>query len=284
MTQPIFVVVAPGADASIPTGPQVSAKYVLTGPDGTRAVFNDQSDRDYVGMLTEVSGFDSAEVRENADDLVQLDGGVHGEFFYGRRPMTLTGMILNPASADDRNRRVTKLMRASSAMREDGVLSWILEGGHEQFLRVRRAQPLRVEGNWQKTFQCGLVAADPRVYGFDLKTYWASAGQVNVQNKGNTLTYPVLTVYGPGTNPVLINNTTHQSIKLLYTLGAGDHLTLDTLNRTVMLNDITSVYGALDFLNSEWWGVAPDVNDIRITWDSSGAGNSLVVQFRDAWL
>ena len=51
----ILVPVAPGVDTSIPTGPQVSAKYTLTGPDGTRAVFNDQNDRDYIGMVREIT-------------------------------------------------------------------------------------------------------------------------------------------------------------------------------------------------------------------------------------
>lgn len=284
MYQPMFVVVAPGDDFSIPTGPQLSATFVLTGPDGSRAVFNDQTDRDYVGMLTEVSGLDSAEVRENADDLVQLDGGIHGEFFYGRRPMTLTGMLLNPASADDRNRRMTKLMRASNAMRSDGVLSWTLEGGYEQFLRVRRANPLRMDGAWQKSFQCALVAADPHIYGIELKTLWSEADAVTADNKGNALSYPLLTVYGAGSNPTITNNTTQGSIALTYDLNSGDYLTVDTLNRTVMLNDTTSVYEAVDFLNTEWWGIAPGENSIEVNWDSSGSDASLVVQFRDAWL
>ena len=305
----LLVPVEPGVDTSIPTGPEVNAKYVLTGPDGTRAVFNDQTDRDFVGMLTEVSGLDSPEVRENADDLVQFDGGIHGDFFYGRRPMTLTGLILNPTSADERNRRMTKLKRASNAMRGDAILQWTLSGGYEQFVAVRRQQPLRIEGAWQKQFQLPLVAADPRIYGVPFKHAQLTAGegagetgrgysrqypinyggatvsgQMFVENQGNTTTYPLVTVYGPGLNPVITNFTTGQSVHLTYNIGVGEYLVIDMLNRTVLLNSTASRYSAVDFFLSAWWGLEPGQNDLRITYSSFSTGAGLVVQWRDAWL
>lgn len=303
----ILVPVAPGVDTSIPTGPQVSAKYTLTGPDGTRAVFNDQTDRDYVGMVQQITGLDSPDVRESADDLVQMDGGIHGDFFYGRRPITLNGIILNPGSADNRNRRMTKLMRASNAMRQDATLAWILEGGYEQFVSVRRQQPLRIIGAWQKEFQLAVVAADPRIYGAELKTEQVAAvggsigglsspmtspltsnagvaGQMNVENRGNTGTAPLITIYGPCVNPVIVNFTTGEEIALVYTLSANEFLVLDTLNRTVLLNNTASRYGAVDFARTSWFWIEPGLNDLRFSPSSASAGSSMVVQWRDAWL
>lgn len=139
--------------------------YTLTNSaNATIAVFNDPTDPNYVGMITEISGLDSPEVRESADDLVQADGGIHGDFFYGRRPITITGLILNPTSAAGRNAMMQKLSSASDAMRNDAILSWTPSGGVKQFVSVRRQQPLRFSGAWQKTFQLQVVAADPRVY------------------------------------------------------------------------------------------------------------------------
>lgn len=288
---------------------QISAKYTLTAPDGSVVTFNDQTDPNYVGMLTDVAGLDSPDIRESADDLVQQDGGIHGSFYYSRRPITLTGILLNPASATDRNTRQNKLSQASNAMRGDGRLSWTLEDGTAQQVGVRRQQPLRVNGTWQKTFQLGLVAADPRIYSAGLhtstvvtaaspttagraysKTYnmayasIAPLGQLLVTNLGNMLTYPVLRVYGPGNNPKIYNFTTGQVIALTYALGAGDWLTIDTLNRTVLLNDSASRYGAVDFFGTAWWGLVPGVNDLRIAYDTYIAGSSLRVDWRDAWL
>lgn len=309
MSRPLTVTVASGVENWIPTGTQISAKWTLTGPDGARCVWNDPNDRDYIGMLSEVTGLDSPDVRESADELVQMDGGVHGDFFYGRRPITLSGMLLNPASIDERNRRMTKLQRASNAMRNDATLSWILEGGYEQFVKVRRQQPLRVSGGWQKEFQLAVVAADPRIYsttlnfaqigagdvgfatgrGYD-RIYDAGygtapvAGQLLVSNQGNATSFPVVTIYGAGVNPEIQNQTNGGLVRLSYALGPADQISIDTLNRTVTLNNTVSRYGAVDFGVTNWWGLEPGDNDLRLNFASFQSGASMVVQWRDAWL
>lgn len=290
---------------------ELNVVYTLVGPDGTTVVFNDQSDPNYVGVLTEISGLDSPDVRESADDLVEQDGGIHGNFYYGRRPVVLSGIILNPASPTQRNARQALLSRASNAMRTggDATLTWTPSGGVQQQIVVRRQQPLRISGAWQKTFQLPLVAADPRVYSSALHTstvitsvsgvsagrvypkvypikYAAAAplGQLLVTNGGDALTYPLIRVFGPGNNPVIYNFTTGQAIRLIYSLGVGDWLTIDTLNHTVLLNDAVSRYSVVDFTNTSWWGLLPGVNDLRIAFDTYIAGSSLQVNYRDAWL
>lgn len=289
------------------TGPQISAPFVLTGPDGTRVAFNNAADPDYIGMLRDVTGLDSPDVRESADDLVQMDGGIHGDFFYGRRPVTLTGLLLNPASADERNQRMTSLMRASNAMRADAILSWTLEGGEAQFLSVRRQQPLRITGAWQKEFQLAVVAADPRIYstalhqedvvpgadglgGFSspltspLTSSAPVSGQVMVDNQGSAQSPALLVINGPCTNPRVINFTTGEELVLTYTLGEAEFLVIDMLNRTVLLNNSASRYGAVDFNATSWWWLEPGENDIRFAPSSYSLGCTLEIHFRDAWL
>lgn len=294
------------------TGPQLSSKFVLASADGFRAVFNDPTDPDYVGVVTEVTGLDSPDVRESADDLIQMDGGVHGNFYYGRRPVTISGMVLNPTSASDRNSRMTKLRAASNAMRSDATLTWQVDeptgGTNTQFISVRRQQPLRIGGAWQKDFQLSLVAADPCIYGATLynlsvtslgaaaagRAYphgfptnyggGAISGQLLVENRGNACSYPLLTLAGPGTNPVVYNLTTGGVIPINYTLSTGDSMLVDTRNRTIVLNGTTSRYGSLDFLNTVWFGLNPGINDIRIAWASFSGSAGLTVQYRDAWI
>src|SRR5687767_14064650 len=103
--------------AYIPYSPQVGCKYTLTGPDGTIASFNDPNDANYVGVLSEVTGLDSPEVRESAEDLVQADGGWHGNFWFGRRPITLSGIVYGHADHLTRDTRLDRLRQASSALR-----------------------------------------------------------------------------------------------------------------------------------------------------------------------
>jgi hypothetical protein len=106
-----------------PFAPENDATYrLVNGPHV--AVFNDKLDPDYVGTLSEITGLDSAEVRESFEDLVQADGGVHGDFYYGRRPIVLTGKSYGHPTVALRNYRLDKLLRASNAMRSDATLSW----------------------------------------------------------------------------------------------------------------------------------------------------------------
>lgn len=144
-------------------GVEYGAKFTLTGPDGTKVVFNDSTDPNYVGILSmESSGLDSADVREDAAEAIEADGGIHGNFFYGRRPVVLQGTII-ASSAAQRNERAGKLLRATNAMRADAVLKWTPVGGAEVELKLRRQQPARITGGFVKSFQIAMVSADARI-------------------------------------------------------------------------------------------------------------------------
>jgi hypothetical protein len=149
-----------------PLGVEYGVKYTLTGPDGTVAVFNDSSDPNFVGSLSpESSGLDSPEVREDAQDATEADGGVHGNFFYGRRPVILQGTIGPASSAADRNAKVSKLLRASNAMRGDAVLKWKPAGAAvEVSLPLRRQQAVRLTKGYVKDFFLPLVSATAEIY------------------------------------------------------------------------------------------------------------------------
>lgn len=148
-------------------GVEYGCKYTLTGPDGTIAVFNDSTDKDFVGVLdpTESSGLDSPEVREDAADAVEEDGAIQGINFYGKRPIVLAGAVI-ASTVSQRNERVAKIIQACNAMRKDATLSWQPTGAPEKvFVKVRRQQPLRVTKGFVKFFQIPLVAADARILG-----------------------------------------------------------------------------------------------------------------------
>lgn len=109
--------------AYYPFAPENDAHYRLV--SGTNvATFNDPLDPDFVGMLEEVTGLDGAEIRESAEDLVQADGGVHGDFYYGRRPIVISGRSYGHTTVAQRNARLDKLKRAANAMRSDATLAW----------------------------------------------------------------------------------------------------------------------------------------------------------------
>jgi virginiamycin B lyase len=150
----------------MPLGVEYGTRYELIGPSGDVAVFNDSTSGNFVGMLSpESSGLDSPEVRESAQDATEADGGVHGDFYYGRRPVVLQGTIL-ATSATDRNTKVERLLRASDAMRGDATLKWKPVGATEEVeLKLRRQQPVRITKGFVKDFFVPLVAADAYIKG-----------------------------------------------------------------------------------------------------------------------
>jgi hypothetical protein len=291
---------------------ELDIAYELTGPNGIRCVWNDQADPDYVGVITEVSGLDAPEMSESAENLVQEDGGMHGDFFYNRRPVVIDGLLLNPLDAAERNARMLKISAAADAMRSDALLRFQPTGMEMLRMSVRKQNGPRFAGQWQKTCQVGLVADDPRIYSDEVYSasieaaltgssiqgrtfpetgtisYGAgdTAGQLLITNTGNTTTYPILTITGPGNFPALINATTGATMYLTGALTSTDSITIDTnpLRRTIILNNALSVYSRLKFVDSTWWGLVPGVNDIQLTFASFSTGAAMGIQWRNAWI
>lgn len=246
----------------IPFSPQTGAKYRLTGPDGTIAVFNDPTDANYVGMLTDVTGLDSANVRESGDDLVQSDGGWHGNFYYGRRPITLTGEVFGHASVDARTARLDRLIRASNAMRGDATLWWQNSDMNAVPMQVlvRRQQPLRISGAWVKNFQLQLVSADAPL--FSAVTHQQGGANVLAESFENNTDFPANWTATNGsltwsTAQALVN--THSA--MMTSNGAG---ILD-LKRTT----VSALLGGSLSAPADNWLLSPFTNDLTHTFTAS---------------
>lgn len=286
MTQ--FVVVSPGPSNVVASGPQYGVKYTLVSNDGVRCVFNDAADADYVGWLSDLSGLDSPDLRENADDLVGDDGGVHGDFFYGRRPIVISGQIESRPDNVSRNIRMTKLQRASNATRNDATLRWMPEGGVEQILYLRRQQPLRITGGYNKQFQLSMVSADPRIYSAEVKEQRIAPNDNTffVENDGTMRTPPDATVYGPATAIQLQNHQTGESVVFApaYSLPAGSYIEISFANRSVLLNGATNLYSQVQFASTTWWEIQPGTNQVTFAATGTTSSSALVLSWRDAWV
>lgn len=270
------------------TGPETGIKYTLESAEGYEAVFNDPTDPFYVGSLTRVTGLDSPEVRENTAELVEADGGVHGNFWYGRRPVIVEGQIRGD-DATERNERLTRLRRASDAMREDAELTFTPSGSIEQFIAVRRQQPLRLDGGVIKDYQLALVAADPRIYSTaEQAVTVAHSTNQSCENQGSAPTPPVFRVSGPSsgtaTGPTVSLGGAEIALPGL-SLTSGTWVDIDTKNRTVVDNTGASRYSTVDFVGTSWFDLLPSTNLVRLDWDSGTLTSStLRITWRDAWV
>lgn len=265
-----------------PLGVEQGAVYSIIGPTGARAVINDSSDRDFVGYLSEPpSGLDGAGVRESADVIPEGDGGLHGAFWQDRLAFTLTGLVYPDAGASVL--RQEKLRRACKALRADSQLLWTPSvSGIPVRVLFRTPNPPRITDRRPKRFLVQGVSANPLIESQDLQiAQFAAAGVAT--NNGGADAWPLLTIYGPRTNPVVANTTNGGTLAFNITLAtASDYLVVNTdpRARSVTLNTGANRYSTLAFSTAKWWPISPADNALTI----AGAGAGLfTVQWRHSW-
>lgn len=107
---------------------------------------------------------------------------------------------------------------------------------------------------------------------FGHTTYFSSgAANATVDNPSLVPVYPVITITGKTTNPILTNVTTGQVWSLEgYAVPDGSVTVIDMQAHTVTLND-GNVFAYVP-LDASWWALVPGVNEIAF---SSGAGSDV---------
>lgn len=289
-------------------GIEQGAVYEIVGPYGDRAVIGPApGDPDFVGYLTEPpSGLERANVRENASELAEADGGLHDDFLYGRLAFTMKGLVFPDAGAA--SSRQDKLLVATDAMTADSTLLWTSELGVDVQVDFRQQQPTRITDRRPKIFLLAGVSEDPVVYsqienqmvilpdalvagGFSspisspLNSAPAVGGQAVINNAGRSKTYPRLIILGPCLAPYVQHVELGKTLYFKNELAAGQFLEIDTnpKRRRVLLNGATPYYRALDSARSRWWPLIKGNNTIRIGYSAYSAGAQVQVYHRDAW-
>lgn len=288
----------------------------MSAQDGTRAVLNDDTDPDFVGNVNGdggITGLDSAEIREVADDNINEDGAIHGEFYQGRRPITVSAQVGGNTTPAVRNARGQRLLAAARALRvagvshRPGVIRWAPSGYPEMFARYRAQQPARESGQWVKEIALSLVAADPRIYAvapqhlemspagsatagrtydrsYDVNYDWAPQRAVALPvNSGDGDAPVVLTFYGPMDTMAAQNVTTGEEVSINGSLSSSDVLVVDTKAKTAILNGTTNAFDRVQLDRTRWWGLAPGANDVRLLANTFSGSAKLAVDWRDAW-
>ena len=97
------------------------------------------------------------------------------------------------------------------------------------------------------------------------------------QNAGDLDTYPVMVVAGPGTNPVITNNTSGKVMSLTKVLDTGDTVTIDMLAATIAWYDssagTTTSILHLRSAASVFWPLVRGSNSIRVQMTSANMGS-----------
>lgn len=281
---------------------EAATPWTIVGPDGTTVEFNDGASG---LLLEEVSGWDSASVRTNVEDLPEDDGAIADDAWLGQRPWTLRGRI-ESGSAALRNQGVANLQRALRALRGD-LLAKSSPSGLPAMQATARFADLKLGGGYVKTFQISLISADPRAYSqaehnaseqgapapagaefdwaFDVDWGGGTGATLvaSVANDGNIDTPPKLKVWGPAIDPriALVGGGSLYLDGLA--LVVGEWVELDVAATTALKQDGVSVYDRVRFPGSEWWKLPPGSSTVEL-WCTGGTGlTELEVTWRDAW-
>ena len=103
-----------------------------------------------------------------------------------------------------------------------------------------------------------------------------------IANNGNTTTYPLITITGPATNPVVTNATTGAFLQINYTMGSTDTLVINTDFRTLTLNGVNR--RSILANNSTWFGAEPGTSLYTFSASSTSGTTSCLVEWRSAYI
>jgi hypothetical protein len=259
-------------------------------------------------------------VREVVIDNADRNGATDLTRLLGPRPVVITGALV-PSPAGSRQKawhllapfldpsaRVTMTYRVDA----DAIVKTIT---------LRAAQATATFDNPSTSpAQVGFKAADPVAYDQNLQTVYVSAqtalgagraynlvfnrvypaGGAQTQdtvNNGDLNTFPLLRLYGPGSNPLQVQWSVFLPTSITYTfaflnsylLSAGNYIQIDCKARTVTLNGDPgqNLYSQVDFSHSSGgWPYIPAGSRTRwfLNAGSSSTTTQLQVNWQDAYL
>ncbi|WIE74480.1 phage tail domain-containing protein [Curtobacterium sp. MCSS17_007] len=257
---------------------------MIVGVNGFK--LNDPSAANRVYLDEPVEGLSMAPVRTSSGNYSGRNGGYVGAQFYGARLITFTGRVW----ADDVFGLENTRRAFETAVATGSVLLTITTDAGNQYLVYAYLDSLDmpIVRSWrQAPFTLTLVAPDPTIYdnsgGLNTAAIspvsgggvvwpiawnpvkWRPGGlPTSIVNSGNVAVFPVITLTGPMTNPTITNVSTNQFFTLQgLTTSAGDVVTIDMYNRTVLLNG-GSILAYLT-PTSSWFPLLPGGNSIKLT-------------------
>lgn len=108
---------------------------------------------------------------------------------------------------------------------------------------------------------------------------------VTVINSGDSEAYPVWTITGAGTNPVLKNLTTGKTLSLTLTLLTGKVLTIDTRPgyKTIIQAPNTNKFSSIS-TTSSLWELVNGNNSVQIEMSSADSSSQVVMSYYPRYL
>lgn len=251
------------------------------------------------------------EVREVLEVHPNADGAIDYTVLVGPRVISMTGSAF-PCGVGSRQAALAQFMRFARPNRRQQLVYQFDDDATIRSLTMRVTDwtaPITTPG--LTAFSVAWKAADPIAYSvagstvsvppggnFTGRTYplsfnrsypasYGGAGVVTVTNHGDYLTWPLVRMFGPLTNPSLTwQDGSGQLVFAGISVLAGDWLEIDTKAKTVTLDGDSGAnrYSFLDFTQTVWAPLQPGDNLLRFSATAAAAPAQVEIDWSDAWL
>ena len=265
---------------------EIYLPYQLDTPLGTIGFNPDPNEGLY---LTDIAGLDGASIRASSQNLPQRDGAYVFDALRGARFPVLTGEIRVLDTLANRLTTMEQLVQyTDSIRRSDGTLRWTPTGLTERGCTVRLLDAITITGQGVlKTFQIPLIAADSKAYSTtQSSTNRTGTGSLSVSPGGTADTYPVITIHGAITNPVITNTLTGEKLDFTgTTLGTTTAYVIDCKNETIAnlsgTNEIANLVPSTSVFFPLYYSAA---NPLTLAGTGTDANTKLTVTYNTAYV
>lgn len=228
-------------------------------------------------QIGKLEGWEYPSVISAIDDVPGNNGALYVNSKFGRRRFSIQGLIKGQDWAD----RITMGL----ALRQTGSLKKLEFTTLNDLTLQAYVEVLSLDYKYSKqdmAFLIELVAPDPRFYSQTLHdTELDDSDSKAVTNAGNEITSPSIKLLGAGSNWVISNTTTGKSFTLARAITGTDYVTINCADRTVLLNDTTSVFPDFD---GDFFVLDPGANTITTTVTGGDTSTEVHVLFRDSYI
>lgn len=252
----------------------------------------------FIDVLS-VDGLDTAPLRTSTDEHQGMDGTYIDSPFVSARTIVISGNLYT--DPDDTDTLLNQL-RADYTKDDVRPFYFQLPGQSTKFINCQGGGfRYSIDGGRRAgmtSVQATLVAEDPYIYDANPTSATVSVPTLSilgtsfnalfnlgfggalpnfgatVTNQGNHTAYPLITITGPVTNPVLVDSYSGTTMALNVTLTAGDILVIDTRLKSIVLDGTVSRRTALS--GRQWISVPPGISDTISFTADSGTGSCTV--------
>lgn len=244
-------------------------------------------------IITDVKGLGPADIRTSSFLFSGRSGGLVTDQYYGFRAITITGEIgaNNMTLLQHKTDRQALLNALPIGTTIPVYITDFYGDTYRIDASVTDAKVEYKRRGYRSDYIIQLTAGDPLFYSTDggdeqsaivnrtlenggyvtpyvLPVIWDTGGAPTiVNNSGNAVVYPTITIHNETHDPILTNKATGEQFAMSINTNTGDELVIDMLNRTVKLNGSDVIGNKVD--GSVWWGLLVGDNPIRLDTDTA---------------